>query len=226
VSRVRFCVFETGGDILKKIVDLTDSFNMRLSKVTPKKMVPKNKNTKVSTGKAIRKRRPRKRYNRETTTVEKENENSDDATSHDESASVISNVQSGGNAVASGGKADNDAGEDDTIIDSRKHKSATKSSSTGTSNKSDDSSKCASKSGENDCDKDARAKRTEGIVEANDDGYQSVVLSNKKSDDQENEEKKNSNDASSHDESASVKTNVKSGGECGSKLRQRFSQIR
>ena len=45
VSRVRFCVFETGGDILKNIVDLTDSFNMRSSKVTPKKMLPKNRNT-------------------------------------------------------------------------------------------------------------------------------------------------------------------------------------
>jgi hypothetical protein len=170
VSRVRFCVFETGGDILKKIVDLTDSFNMRSSKVTPKKMVPKNSNTNASTGKDIRKKRSKKPYHRGKTTVEKENEKSDDATSHDESASVISNVQSGGNAVASGGKADNDAGEDGNSDDSQKQMSATKSSGTGTSNSSGDSSKCASKSGENDSNKDARAERTEGIVDTNEAG--------------------------------------------------------
>ena len=163
---------------------------MRSSKVTPKKMVPKNSNTNASTGKDIRKKRYRKPYHRGKKTVEKENNNSDDATSHDESASVISNVQSGGNAVASGGKADNDAGEDGNSDDSQKQMSATKSSGTGTSNSSGDSCKRVSKSGENDSDVEVSANDTEGIVDTNDAGYQSVVLTNKLGDDQENEEKK------------------------------------
>ena len=72
-------------------------------------------------------------------------------------------------------------------------------------NQSDDSSKCAFKSGENDSDENVSAKRTKGIVDANDAGSQSVVLPNKKSDDQENKEKEKSDNALSHDESESVK---------------------
>ena len=59
----------------------------------------------------------------------------DNASSHDESASVKTNVKLGGNMVVSRGKgspsSDNDAGEDDDMDDYRKQMISTKSSGTG-----------------------------------------------------------------------------------------------
>ena len=113
---------------------------------------------------------------------------------YDESELVKTNVKTGGNAVASVGKgssrSDNDVGKDDSMDDSQKQMSATKSSGTGTSNSSGDSCKRVSKSGENDSDVEVSANDTECIVDTNDAGYQSVVLTKKLGDDQENEEKK------------------------------------
>ena len=195
MSRVRFCVFEAGGDILKKIVDLTKSFNMPTSKEKTKKVAAKDKISIVSTEKEIR-RQPRKRKSRGKKTL-------DDTTIPNTEESELGTV--------------NDA--------SAESKSPNKTP-IGDNNKSDDSSKCASKSGENDSDKKGSAKRTKGIVDANDAGSQSIVLSNKTSDDQENEEKENSDNASSHDESASVKTQREIRGKCCSKRRQRLSQLR
>ena len=67
-----------------------------------------------------------------------------------------------------------------TVDDAFAESKSPNKTSIGDNNKNDDSSKCASKSGENNSDEDGRAKCTEGIVDANDDGSQSAVLSKKK----------------------------------------------